>query len=138
MLGEQLAARRVTTGVIGSFASAGLVLAALGLYGLLAVLVATRTREIGVRLALGAPPSTVARVVIWESVWNTLVGLGAGVVIALAAARTVESLLVGVSGTDARTLASVSIVLLVVSVVAAIGPAWRAARVDPVHALRAE
>ena len=74
ILADQLVERRVATGVIGSFAGAGLTLAALGLYGLLAVLVASRRREIGVRLALGASPAVVAGVVVRESVCNALLG----------------------------------------------------------------
>jgi putative ABC transport system permease protein len=105
---------------------------------LLAVLVASRTREIGVRLALGASPGVVARTVLRESVFNTLVGIGVGLVCALLAGRSVEGILVGVSGTDPRTLATVAAVLLTVSVGAALVPAWRAARIDPIVALRGD
>jgi putative ABC transport system permease protein len=138
ILAEQLVPRRVTTGVIGSFAGAALSLAALGLYGLLAVLVASRTRDIGVRIALGASPTGIARAVLRESVLNTLVGIGIGLVFALAGGRAVEGILVGVSGTDLRMLCTVAAALLAVSVAAALAPAWRAARVDPIVALRAD
>ena len=138
ILADQLVERRVATGVIGSFAGAGLTLAALGLYGLLAVLVASRRREIGVRLALGASPAVVAGVVVRESVCNALLGVGIGLVLALVAARFVEALLVGVSGTDPWTLGAVAAVMLAVSIGAALAPAWRAARIDPVVALRSE
>ena len=73
-----------------------------------------------------------------ESVIDTLLGVGFGIVFALMAARAVEGLLVGVSGTDPRTLGAVAAVLLTVSVAAALAPAWRAARIDPVVALRAD
>jgi len=110
----------VTTGVIGSFAGAALSLSALGLYGLLAVLVAGRTREIGVRLALGASPAVVARTVLRESIVNTLVGIGIGLVLALLAGRAVQGILVGVSGRDLPTLSIVAATLLAVSVAAAV------------------
>lgn len=138
VLAEQLVARRVTTSVIGGLAGAALALAALGLYGLLAVLVAGRTREIGVRLALGAPPHLVARGVVRESLQNTIVGVGVGVGLAVVAGRFVQSLLVGVSAGDPRTLGAVAAMLMGVSLLAALWPAMRAARVDPVEALRAE
>ena len=130
ILADQLVERRVATGVIDSFAGACLTLAALGLYGLLAVLVASRRREIGVRLALGASPAGVAGVVVRESVFNALLGVGIGLVLALVAARFVEALLVGVSGTDPWTLSAVAAVMLAVSIGAALAPAWRAARVE--------
>ena len=138
ILGDQLAARRVTTSVIGSFAGAALLLAALGLYGLLAILVATRTREIGVRLALGAPPRLVARGVLRESLQNAAAGVAIGCALALLAGRLIQGLLVGVSPSDPFTLGIVGATLMAVSGVAAIAPAIRAARVDPIHALRAE
>jgi putative ABC transport system permease protein len=128
----------VTTGVLGSFAGAALSLSALGLYGLLAVLVAGRTREIGVRLALGASPAVVARTVLRESIVNTLVGIGIGLVLALLAGRAVQGILVGVSGRDLPTLSIVAATLLAVSVAAAVAPAWRAAQIDPIVALRAD
>ena len=138
ILADQLATRRITTGVVESFAAAALVLAMLGLYGLLAILVAGRTREIGVRLALGAPPALVARNVLRESLANTVAGAAIGCVLAIAAGRLIESLLVGISSTDPLTLSIVVATLLVVSLLASVAPARRAARLDPIEALRAE
>lgn len=138
ILSEQLGARRMTTGVISGFAGAALVLAALGLYGLLTVLVAGRTREIGVRIALGASPRLVARGVLRESLQNTIAGVAIGVTLAVAAGRLVQSLLVGVSSADPQTLGIVAATLAGVAVLAALGPALRASRVDPIEALRAE
>jgi predicted permease len=112
LLAEQLVARRVTTEVISGFAIAALALAALGMYGLLAMLVAGRTREIGVRVALGASPGVVARTIVGDSLRNTAAGLAIGALLALAAGRLIESLLVGVSGHDPTTLAVVSAALL--------------------------
>jgi predicted permease len=138
ILSEQLAARRVTTDVIGGFASAALGLAALGLYGLLAVVVAGRTREIGVRLALGASPASVARHIVGESLRNVVAGVAVGIGLALLAGWLLQGLLVGVTARDPATLAVVAGTLAVVGLVAALGPAGRAARIDPARALRAE
>ncbi len=138
ILSEQLAQRRVATDVIGSFAAAALALAALGMYGLLAVLVASRTHEIGVRLAVGASPASVARQVVGESVRNAVAGIVLGLLLALVSGQLLQSLLVGVSPRDPLTLLVVSAVLLTVSGAAALVPARRAARVDPVEALRLE
>jgi predicted permease len=138
ILAGQLAQRRVTTDVIGSFASAALVLAALGMYGLLAVLVGSRTREIGIRLAVGASPASMARHVFGLAVRDAAAGVVIGCGLALAAGSLLQGLLVDVSARDPMTLAAVAGVLLAVAVAASLVPAIRAARVDPVDALRAE
>jgi predicted permease len=138
ILSAQLAARRVTTSVLGGFALAALALAALGLYGLVSVFVARRVREIGVRVALGASPGAVARGVMRESVSCAAIGVAMGSCLALAAGRFIESLLVGVSARDPVTLIAVTTMLFAVATAAALMPARRAARVDPVEALRAE
>ena len=138
ILAGQLAQRRVTTDVIGGFAAAALSLAALGMYGLVAMLAGGRTREIGVRLAIGATPASVARHVVGESLGSAVAGIAIGCLLALAAGTLIQSLLVDVSAHDPATLGVVAAVLLVVAVVAALVPAMRAARIDPVAALRAE
>ena len=138
ILREQLVTRRVTTDVIGSFAGSALLLAALGLYGLMAAAVSSRRREIGVRLALGASPRQVARRVVGESLTNAAAGVAGGLLLALAAGRMLESLLVGVSARDPLTLALVAGTLLAVAGLAALLPARRAASVDPATVLRGE
>ena len=138
ILAEQLAQRRVTTDVIGGFATAALALAALGIYGLLGMLVGSRTRELGVRLAIGASPASLARGVITDGLKSAVGGVAIGCVLALAAGTLARTLLVGVSGRDPVTLALVSTSLLLVALAAAAIPAIRAARVDPIEALRAD
>jgi putative ABC transport system permease protein len=138
ILGEQLAARRLTSDLTGGFAVAALAVAALGMYGLLAVLVGSRTREIGVRLAIGASPISVAKQVLGESLRNALAGIALGCVLAISSGELLRGLLVGVSGRDPLTLVVVAATLLTLASAAAAIPALRAARVDPVEALRAE
>jgi putative ABC transport system permease protein len=138
ILSEQLASRRLTSRVTGVFAIASVGLALLGLYGLLAVIVAGRSRVVGVRLALGASPGAIARKIVVESVAAAGIGVGAGVVLALATGRFLERLLVDVSARDPWTVLTVSALVLAGAVLAAAGPARRAARTDPVVALRAD
>jgi putative ABC transport system permease protein len=138
ILADQLVARRATTQVIDGFAAAGLGLAALGLYGLLALLVAGRMRETGIRLALGSSPAIEAARVLRACVISTIAGVVCGVGLALVAGRLVQGLLVGVSARDALTLAVVSATMMGVGVVSASLPAWRAAHVDPASVLRGE
>jgi putative ABC transport system permease protein len=115
-----------------------LALAALGLYGVMAFLVASRRQEIGVRVALGAARRHVLALVLGRSVRLSLLGLALGVVAALALSRFVTNFLCGVTATDAGTYAAIAGLLFVISLVAAYVPARRALRVDPVIALRAD
>jgi predicted permease len=138
ILADQLVARRVTTDLIGGFAAAAVALAALGMYGLLAVLVSSRQRELGVRLAVGASPASVARLVVGDSLRNAGIGVALGGALSLATGHLISGLLVDVSPHDPVTLAVVVAALLSVACVAALVPARRAARIDPVDALRAE
>jgi putative ABC transport system permease protein len=138
ILADQMATRRVTADVVGGFALAAVALAALGLYGLMAVTVAARVRETGVRLALGASPAEVARGVMLATLGHAGLGVAAGTVLALAVGRIVEHLLVDVSAHDVRTLAAIAIVMMVAAVAAALFPALKAARIDPASALRAD
>ncbi|MGE0460875.1 MAG: ADOP family duplicated permease, partial [Vicinamibacterales bacterium] len=129
ILSDQLASRRVTADVVSAFALAAVALAALGLYGLMAVVVAARVREVGVRLALGASPGQVARGVMMEGIGWAAVGVAAGLALAFALGRFVEHLLVDVSAHDPVTLTAVSRVLFGTASAAAASPARRAARI---------
>ena len=138
LLSDTLAARRFTTTLLVAFALAALTLAGLGIYGVIAVATAQRTREIGLRLAMGARPLDVVRMV----VVGALVLAGSGVVFGAVAAvwtsQFLTSLLFGIAPTDVATLAGVAMLLLLVGASAAWLPARRAARVDPLVALRTE
>jgi len=137
-LGQSVAQRRFSMTMLAIFSAAALVLAALGIYGVLAYSVAQRTREIGVRMALGARESTVARMVVREALAVVGLGLLLGTFGALALTRVLASLLYDVSPTDPATFLSVAVVLGAVAVTASYLPARRAARVDPIVALRQE
>jgi putative ABC transport system permease protein len=114
------------------------VLAAIGIYGVLSYSVARRTREIGVRMALGAARARVIRGVLWESLTPVGVGAAAGIVAALALTRLIRALLYGVSATDPLAFGAGILALLGVAVLASVVPAARAANVDPAIALREE
>jgi predicted permease len=137
ILAEQMVARRATTQVLSGFAGGALALAALGLYGLLALLVASRVRETGIRLALGSSPPREAGRVLRTCLGSAAAGVAIGIALALVGGRLLQSLLVGVTARDVTTLAIVSGVMVAVAVLSAALPAWRAARVDPSIALRA-
>jgi predicted permease len=129
---------RTTLEVLGLFAVMALLLAALGLYGVVAYWVSNRVREIGVRVALGAQRSDVVRLVVWQALAPTLAGVVAGLVLATATTRVMASLLYGVSPTDPPTLVALAATLCLVAVVAGAIPGLRAARLDPAVALQAE
>jgi putative ABC transport system permease protein len=137
-LSESFGSRRLNLYLFGLFAVVALALAAIGLFGVMAYLVSQRTREIGVRLALGAPRGEVFRVVIGRGVALAATGAVLGVVGAVWLTRVIEGLLFSVSRTDPVTFAAVPIAMVCVSVLACYVPARRAMRVDPVIALRAE
>ena len=129
---------RFTMLVLSVFAVASLVLAGVGLYGTLAYLASQRTQEFGVRVALGASAASILRLVIREGCLLTGLGAALGLAGAIAAARGLEELLYGVTPLDGLTLASVVALVGAVALIAVGWPAWRAARVDPTTALRAE
>ena len=138
LLSDTLAARRFTTTLLALFGLAALVLAGLGIYGVIAVATAQRTREIGLRLAMGAAPRHVVGMVVRGAIGLAGAGILFGVLASLLVSRSLSSLLVDVAPFDAPTLAAVSVLLLLVAAGAAWLPARRAARVDPLVALRTE
>jgi len=133
-----VASRRFGVLLLAGFAALGLLLTAVGIYGQMAYSVTQRQREIGVRLAIGATPGGVLRLVVGQGVRMALVGVSVGVAGALAVAQLLQRLLFGVSPLDVPTFALAVIALLAVSVAATWLPAWRASRVDPALALRAD
>ena len=124
--------------VSGAFAGLALLLAAVGLYGVLSQLVAQRTQEFGIRMALGAKKGDILLLVIQEGLLLTTVGLALGVAVTFVTNRFLSGALYGVKPTDASTLAGVSLILVAVALLATYIPARRAAKVDPMVALRYE
>jgi putative ABC transport system permease protein len=121
---------------VGSLSAIALLLAAVGLYGVMAHATRQRTTEIGVRLALGATPASILNLFVMHGVWLVTLGAAFGLVGALVAVRFVRVLLFGVKPTDPVTWVGVSVVLLIVGLVACALPARRAMRIDPAAALR--
>ena len=129
---------RSSAWLVGSFATIAFLLSVVGLYGVVAYSVSQRTREIGVRMALGAQRSSVYRLILKEAAWLAAMGIGLGLIGSMAAGRLMRGLLFGVQAWDVQTLAAVTAVLGVSSLLAAYIPARRAASVNPVEALREE
>ena len=138
ILSASLKQRRFPLQLLGAFALLALVLSALGIYGVTSYAVAQRTREIGLRMAIGASPAQVVGLVLTGALRVILAGLCAGAVAALAGSRILASQLYGISARDPLTFCAISLLLAVVAVVASGLPALRAARVDPMAALKAE
>jgi putative ABC transport system permease protein len=138
MLGNSLAQRRLTLVLLSGFAGMALLLAAVGIYGVISFAIRQRTREIGIRMALGARRIDVLRLVIGQGVTSTLIGIGLGLSGAWALTRLMESLLFGVESTDQWTFAGTALLLFVVSLLACWIPARWATKVDPLTALRHE
>lgn len=138
LVDRSLARRQNNMTLLGLFSGVALLLAALGLYATMAYVVAQRTQEIGVRMALGAAASDVRRMVVKEGALLAGVGVVIGVVAALAGARVVSSMLYGVTTTDSAAYAGSAALLVFIMLVASYVPAWRASRVDPLTALHVE
>ncbi len=137
-MGATLFPARMAAMTLGSFGVLALVLAAVGIYGVMSHVVAGRTREIGLRMALGAQLSDVQKLILRQGMWLAAVGAGIGLALALGGARLLTSFLYGVSASDPVTFASIALLLLGIALFACWLPARRASRVDPMIALRAE
>jgi putative ABC transport system permease protein len=138
LLARAPAMERMSATVAGAVGGIAVLLALIGVHGALAYSVARRTREIGVRLAVGASPGSAARSIIGEGLLVCAIGVGIGLPVAAMTARSLRSLLFGISETDLATFAIAGAAFLLLGAVAGLGPARRAARVDPVTALRSE
>ncbi|MDX6498761.1 MAG: putative transport system permease protein [Blastocatellia bacterium] len=138
VVGESIEQPRLTMFLLGIFAVVALTLAAIGIYGVIAYSVAQRTREIGIRIALGAQTPDVLKLIVRNGMTLTMVGVAIGLGGAFAFTRLMASLLFEVTTTDAITVALVSVGLLGVALLACFIPARRATKVDPIIALRYE
>lgn len=138
VVAHSIAQPRSSMVMLSAFAGIGLILGLIGIYGVISYSVAQRTQEIGVRMALGAQPNDVLRLVIGQGLKLTLIGVVAGVVGALAVTRLLSSLLFGVSATDPATFVLIAGLLAFAALLACYFPARRATRVNPIAALRYE
>ncbi len=138
VLEGSVAQPRFRTFLISMFAGLALVLAALGLYGVVAYSVSQRTAELGIRVALGAQPGSILKLVIFHAAGLAAIGLAIGITVTLAGSRIFSRFLFGVTTTDPITLGATCMILLLVTLAASLVPALRAARIDPATALRAE
>jgi ABC-type antimicrobial peptide transport system permease subunit len=137
IVADSMSAASFTVVLLGIAAGIALLLGTVGIYGVISYIVSRRTQEIGVRIALGAPSGTVLRGVVGEGMTLTAIGLALGLIGAWGVSRVLTSLLYGVSATDPVTFAATAVLLAGVALLATWIPARRAARVDPVEALRA-
>jgi ABC-type antimicrobial peptide transport system permease subunit len=138
LVDDSLQTDRFIKQLSAAFGFLAILLASIGLYGVMAYAVARRTREIGIRLALGAEPKNVLRQVLRETLILALLGIAIGVPIAIAGTHLVRSMLFGVGFADPIALLSAATLLAAIAVIAGLLPAWRASQVDPTIALRCE
>ena len=137
-LAEQLSPRRFHVWLLGLFSFIALLLACVGIYSMISYSVAQRTREIGIRMALGARPRDVMKLVMGDGAKFAMAGLAIGTIAATGLTKFMASLLFGVTATDPVTFAGVAILLMAVALLASYFPARRAAKVDPMVVLRYE
>jgi ABC-type antimicrobial peptide transport system permease subunit len=138
LLSDSVAPARWSLTLLGTFAGVALALAAIGIFGVLSFVVTQRMRELGIRVALGASPARLRRMVVTQSLGLVLVGAAIGLAGALAMSRFMQQLLFGVSPMDPPTYVAATAVLIGVALVASYAPARRATRADPIVALRSE
>ena len=138
VVGAALSTPTFMSVLLSIFAALALALSAIGIYGVLSYVVSRRTREIGIRVAIGAGRARVLRMVLGSGVALALVGIAAGLVMAFSVTRLLRGLLHGVTPADPSTFAAVALALTGVAAAASLVPAWRASRVDPVIALKSE
>jgi putative ABC transport system permease protein len=137
-IGAQLAADRMIAVLLSIFGGGALLLAAIGIYGVIGYSVAQRTHDIGIRIALGAEQRDILKLIIGQGMVLIAIGAGIGLALAFAATRVLKSLLFGISATDPLTFTVVVILLMAVALLACYLPARRATKVDPLEALRYE
>ena len=135
---ESVTRERIFAQLLGFFALVGLFLALLGIYGVINLFVALSTREIGLRIALGAQPGNVLPLVVGRALLLTLAGIAIGLTVAFATTRYLESLLYEISPTDSTTYVVLTILFAIAALTASYLPALRATRIDPVDALRVD
>jgi putative ABC transport system permease protein len=138
VVAESVSSRRLTLLLLSIFALVALALASAGIYGVMSYAAAERTHEIGIRLALGAQPRKILTMVVWQGLKLTVVGVAIGLAGALALTRLMRELIFGVEATDPITFAAIALLLTGVALLACWAPARRAAKVDPMIALRYE
>jgi putative ABC transport system permease protein len=138
LLSDSVSTRRFTMSMLGGFSALALMLAMIGVYGVVSYTVAERTPEIGIRIALGAQGRDVLRMIMAQGLKPVVIGAAAGLVASLALSRTLSSLLYGVTATDPATFAIVAFLLSLAALLACYLPARRATKVDPMVALRDE
>ncbi|MBW8746864.1 MAG: ABC transporter permease [Acidobacteria bacterium] len=138
ILGRSIASSNFETSLLGAFAALSLLLASVGLFGVLSYLVAQRTSEIGIRIALGAQREQVLRLILTDGLRPALVGLALGLCVSAAVTRKIQSQLYGTHPLDPAVFGLVTVVLLLVAAAACTFPAWRASQLDPIKALRME
>jgi ABC-type antimicrobial peptide transport system permease subunit len=136
LVDETLGSRQFSAAVLALFSGVALTLAAVGIYSVLSHIVRGRSREIGIRTALGARTSNVLGLVLYEGMVPTIAGVAAGTLAALAFGAVLKRLTFGVSPSDPITLAAVAATLVIVAVIASVLPGYRAAKVDPLKVLR--
>jgi putative ABC transport system permease protein len=135
---ESVSTRRFVLLIVGAFGALALGLAAIGVYGVMSLIVSERTREVGVRLALGAEPSQLLRMIVMQAAKLAAIGVVIGVIVALPLAPLLDSQLYGIQSFDPMTFISVPVALLAIAALAALVPARKAMRIDPLAALRIE